>query len=107
MQIVSQDVQIKQLLTQQRPLPEAPEKERVVLWKVFRSEAEALDYAHHIQLESDQKIVGGNGTDSVGDFFWLGVEVADLAAWGNSQAIQLSDPFDSDDPKGQGRGPGT
>jgi len=107
MQEVDQDVQIKKVLTQARPLPEDPQKERVVLWKVFRDEAEALEYSHHILLEPDQKIVGGHGTDSVGAFFWLGIEVADLEAWGNTQAIQLTDPFDSTDPKGQGRGPGT
>jgi len=107
MQAVDQDVQIKQILTQARALPEDPKKERVVLWKVFRDEIEALEYSQHILLEPDQKIVGGRGIDSVGGFFWLGIEVADLEAWGNTQAIQLTDPFDSTDPKGQGRGPGT
>lgn len=107
MQAQDQDVQIKQMLTQARVLPEDPKKERVVLWKVFRNEAEALEYSHHILLEPDQKIVGGRGTDSVGEFFWLGIEVADLEAWGNTHAIQLSDPFDGNDPKGQGRGPGS
>jgi len=56
----------------------------------------------HILLEPDQKIVGGHGTDSVGGFFWLGIEVADLEAWGNTQAIQLTDPFDSTEPKWPG-----
>ena len=107
MQEKDQDVQIKKVLTQAKALPEDPQKERVVLWKVFRNEDEALEYSHHILLEPDQKIVGGHGTDSVGAFFWLGIEVADLQAWGNTQAIQLTDPFDGNDPKGQGRGPGT
>lgn len=107
MQTLNQDNRIAKILVQPRPLPEDPKKERVVLWKVFRSEDEALEYSHHIMLEPDQQIVGGHGTDSVGEFFWLGVEVPDLETWGNSQAIQLTDPFDSNDPKGKGRGPGT
>ena len=99
------DDHVSKVLTQPRHLPEEPKTERVVLWKVFRSEDTALEYSRHIMLEQDQCIVGGQGTDSVGEYFWLGVEVADLEKWGNSQAIQLTDPFDSDDPKGQGRGP--
>jgi hypothetical protein len=95
---------ISDILHQARPLPENPQQERVVLWKVFRTEDEALEYAKHIMLEADQTIVGGHGSDTVGEFFWLGVQVADLAAWGNSQAIQLNDPLDSNDPNGQGRG---
>jgi hypothetical protein len=96
---------ISDILHQARPLPENPQQERVVLWKVFRTEGEALEYAKHIMLGADQTIVGGHGTDSVGEFYWLGVQVADLAAWGNTQAIQLNDPLDSTDPHGQGRGP--
>jgi hypothetical protein len=97
---------VAEILVQPRALPEDPQKERVVLWKVFRSETEALEYSQHIMLEADQNIVGGHGTDSIGEFFWLGVQVANLEAWGNSHAIQLTDPFDSNDPTGQGRGPG-
>ena len=107
MQISNQDNHISQILAQAKSLPEDPQKERIVLWKVFRSEDEALEYSHHILLESTQQIVGGHGTDTVGAFFWLGVEVANLEKWGNTQAIQLSDPFDSNDPIGQGRGPGS
>lgn len=104
MQTLNHNDRISKILDQSRPLPQDPKKERVVLWKVFRNEDEALEYSHHIMLEPDQKIVGGHATDTVGDFFWLGVEVANLEAWGNTQAIQLTDPFDSDDPNGQGRG---
>ena len=107
MQISNQDNHINQILAQAKSLPEDPQKERIVLWKVFRSEDEALEYSHHILLEPSQQIVGGHGADTVGAFFWLGVEVADLAKWGNTQAIQLSDPFDSNDPIGRGRGLGS
>ena len=100
----NQDAQVKNTLAQVRALPADAKQERVVLWRVFRHEADALEYSHHILLESDQQIVGGRGTDSAGGFFWLGVEVADLEAWGNPHAIQLADPFDGTDPKGQGQG---
>ena len=104
MQTANLDVQVKQALTQNRALPEDPQKERVVLWKVFRDEASAVEYSHHILLESDQSLVGGHGVDSIGEFYWIGVQVADLTAWGHTQAIQLTDPFDSDDPKVKGQG---
>ena len=107
MQKFNQDDQVAKILVQLKPLPEEPQKERVVLWKVFRTEDDALEYSHHIMLEPDQQIVGGHGTDSVGGFFWLGVEVANLEKWGNSQAIQLTDPFDSDAPKVEGSGFGS
>ncbi|MES2408558.1 MAG: hypothetical protein V4528_14690 [Pseudomonadota bacterium] len=107
MQTVNNDIEIKQILNASRPLPEDPKAERVVLWKVFRNTEDALEYSHHILLEPDQTVVGGHASDSVGEFFWLGIEVADLEAWGNTQSIQLTDPFDSNDPKGQGQGPGT
>lgn len=104
MQTSNQDVQISQLLTQSRNLPEDPKKDRVVMWKVFRDENAALEYSHHIILEPDQRIVGGCSKDSAGIFFWLGIEVPDLEAWGNTQAIQLADPFDGTDPEGKGQG---
>lgn len=106
MQASQADNQVRDFLGQERALPEDPKTERVVLWKVFRSQNEALEYSHHILLEPDQKLVGGYATDTVGKFWWVGVQVEDLEAWGNSQAIQLADPFDANDPKGQGRGLG-
>lgn len=98
------DVNIKQLLSQSRKLPDDPQKDRIVLWKIFRNENDALEYSHHILLEEDQRIVGGSSSDSAGNFFWLGIEVEDLEAWGNTQAIQLADPFDGTDPEGKGQG---
>ena len=100
----NRDEQVKDLLQQQNPPPKNPKSERIVFWKIFRTAEQALEYSHHILLEPDQKLVGGCGSDSVGPLWWLGVQVADLAAWGNSQAIQLTDPFDGTDPAGQGRG---
>lgn len=104
MELSEQAIPIRDLLNQECGLPENPKNDCIVLWKVFRKLHEALEYARHILLEPDQKLVGGHAHDSAGEFWWLGVKVADLAAWGNSQAIQLADPFDANDPKGQGRG---
>ncbi len=104
MQTTERDNQVRGLLKQEHALPADPKKDRVVLWKIFRSPDEALEYSHHILLEPDQKLVGGCAADTVGKLWWLGVEVADLEAWGNSQAIQLTDPFDANDPKGKGQG---
>lgn len=104
MQLSEQENPITNLLQQERPLPQDPKSERVVLWKVFRSENEAIEYSRHVLLEPDQKLVGGHATDTVGEFWWIGVQVDSLEAWGNSQAIQLTDPLDANDPKGQGRG---
>lgn len=101
---ISEHTPIQELLQHERRLPEDPKKERVVLWKVFRNLNEAFEYSRHILLEADQRLVGGHAADSAGEFWWIGVEVENLEAWGNSQAIQLADPFDANDPKGQGRG---
>lgn len=98
------NIPIQELLKQEQALPEDPKTEQIVMWKVFRTMGEALEYPRHIMLEADQSLVGGHTKDSAGDLWWVGVKVADLEAWGNSQAIQLSDPFDANDPQGQGRG---
>lgn len=95
---------VKQLLKTEADLPQDPANERIVLWKTFRSENEAVDYSRAIILEEDQHLVGGASRDSAGPLYWIGVQVEDLEAWGNSQAIQLTDPFDANDPAGQGRG---
>lgn len=95
---------IQDLLKQQCALPQDAEAERIVMWKVFRSLAEALEYPRHIMLGADQSLVGGHSQDSAGDLWWVGVKVANLETWGNSQAIQLRDPYDANDPQGQGRG---
>ncbi len=99
MQTQNPDTQISQILGESRDLPKDPQQEQIVMWRIFRDKNDALEYSQHILLEPDQRIVGGRSVDSAGDFFWLGVEVADLGAWGHTQAIQLADPFDG---KGQG-----
>lgn len=107
MQSVYSPEQITQLLRHDRALPTDPRKERVVLWKVFRDKSSVIEYSQHILLEPDQRLVGGQSVDTIGPFYWLGVEVEEIENWGNTHAIQLNDPFDSDSPKVQGQGFGS
>lgn len=97
------DAVIEALLLHPRPLPHDPVGERIVLWRTFRSPNDARAYAHSILLGEGQDVVGGRTNDSLGEMFWLGVQVADLAKWGNSRAIQLSGRFDPEDPDTHGR----
>ncbi len=97
------DDAVKEMLQQQRPLPHDPVKEQIVFWRTFRSADKAAAFSPAIQLGEGQALVGGRTRDSIGELYWLGVHVHDLAKWGNTKAIQLSDPFDADDPDNQGR----
>ena len=74
-------------LTQHRPLPEKGQAHNIVQWHVFRSLMEADEYANHVKLGAGQHCVGGCDQDSVGRLWWVGVEVDDLASWGNRSAI--------------------
>lgn len=74
-------------LDQPRPIPEKSPTNRVVQWHVFRDRKSACDFANGIILGDGQRIVGGSDTDSVGNLYWVGVEVDDLARWGNAGAI--------------------
>lgn len=76
-----------EFLASQRPLPDHRAENRVVQWHVFRDVVQADDYADHIQLSSGQTIVGGFDSDSIGTLWWVGVEVDDLASWGNRSAV--------------------
>jgi hypothetical protein len=80
-------VMIDTLLLQYRPLPQRSRPHRVVTWHVFRTPGEAQAYATGIRLGSGQQITGGHDEDSVGPLWWIGVEVDDLNAWGNRDAV--------------------
>jgi len=95
------DTEARGILATSRPLPQDPKAEHVVLWRAFRNEDQAVEYSRHILLGSGQRVIGGCNRDDVGWYCWLGVEVDDLEKWGNSRAIQLCDPFDPEDPRGQ------
>ncbi len=75
-------------LQQERSLPgRRPEVDRIVYWHVFRRPEDALAFAEHVLLEEDECLVGGYTRDSIGPVWWVGVQVADLAAWGNRGAV--------------------
>ena len=74
-------------ISEQRVLPTQTSGDTVVHWHIFRSLDEAEDYAEHIQLGERQRIVGGTDSDSIGVLWWVGVEVDDVARWGNQGAV--------------------
>ncbi len=76
-------------LAMQRELPLHDQHggKQVVQWHVFRDMGEADEFADHIMLGDDQLLVGGAARDSVGEFWWVGVEVGDLSHWGNLTAV--------------------
>ncbi|BBP06004.1 hypothetical protein TPL01_22950 [Sulfuriferula plumbiphila] len=74
-------------LNEYRSLPVSDASNRVVSWHVFRTISEAEEYAESIRLGDGQRIVGGMDADSVGKLWWVGVEVDDIACWGNPAAV--------------------
>lgn len=76
-----------EFLVNHRQLPAHSADNKVVQWHVFRDVAEADEYADHILLGEGQSIVGGFDKDSIGQLWWVGVEVADLSSWGNRSAV--------------------
>lgn len=74
-------------LRRERSLPDRDGLGRVVHWHVFRAPDEAHRFAHNVLLGDGQTLVGGYSRDSVGPFWWVGVQVADLGHWGSSRAI--------------------
>ena len=103
--VVENQERATSLLREERSLPTGDPAERVVFWKMFRDEAEATEFSKNIKLGEGQQMVGGRDCDDVGHCYWLGVQVDDVAAWGNVAAIQKHDGYDGEEPSTQGRGP--
>lgn len=78
---------IASILNEYRSLPVSNASNKVVSWHVFRTASEAEEYAESIILGEGQRIVGGMDADSVGKLWWVGVEVEDIARWGNPSAV--------------------
>jgi hypothetical protein len=55
-------------------LPVSSASNKVVTWHVFRT-------------LKGQRIVGGMDSDTIGKLWWVGVEVEDIASWGNHGAV--------------------
>ncbi|MEO6146091.1 MAG: hypothetical protein ABIT70_03420 [Sulfuriferula sp.] len=68
-------------------LPVSSASNKVVSWHVFRTLSEAEEYADSIKLGKGQCIVGGMDFDTIGKLWWVGVEVEDVARWGNHGAV--------------------
>ncbi len=77
----------EELLSHELALPEGHGKDGVVQWHVFRSRRQAEEFLPAIKLSEEQQLVGGYTRDSVGPLWWVGVQVADPASWGNASAI--------------------
>lgn len=78
---------LTQLLTRMRQVPTRDNHDQVVSWHVFRTLSEAESYAEHVVLNDGQYLVGGTDHDSIGTLWWVGVEVDDIAKWGNGTAV--------------------
>lgn len=74
-------------LENERSLPDGDGHDRIVQWHVFRARDKAERFAHHVELSTGQKLVGGWTRDSVGMLYWVGVQVEDLELWGNAGAV--------------------
>lgn len=85
-------------LDQERSLPGKSQHNRVVYWHVFRRSEDAWDMAGHVRLGKGDHLVGGKTRDSIGALWWVGVEVDDLAAWGNRAAVHKVDKVDPENP---------
>lgn len=75
-----------EFLNQDRPLPQAGSG-NVVQWHVYRSQREARNHVADVMLGEGQHLTGGHSSDSIGDLWWVGVQVDDLKRWGNRSAI--------------------
>ncbi len=74
-------------LTQERSLPAASGLGGVVQWHVFRDREQAQAFIPAIHLGAGQTLVGGYSRDSVGPFWWIGVQVENIQQWGHHAAI--------------------
>jgi len=88
----------EEVLRKPRPLPQDPVRERVVVWRSFRSMDEAIGYSTNILLSKSQNLVGGCCSDDIGAIYWVGVQVDDVSRWGNTKAIQMTDGVDGQNP---------
>ncbi len=75
------------ILESEQPVPSVVPLDRAVNWAVFRTRPAAERYLEHIQLGPGQDLIGGHGTDSIGEYWWVGVRVPSVAHWGSRQAV--------------------
>ncbi|MHB1942585.1 MAG: hypothetical protein ACYDDA_12510 [Acidiferrobacteraceae bacterium] len=92
--------QIRETVLQKpRSLPQDPAGERIVLWRIFRTTADAMTFSDSVLLSEGQHVIGGAAADDIGVLYWVGIQVDNLARWGNSKAIQMTDAGDGQNPE--------
>ncbi len=89
----------KTVLEKLRSLPQDPAGERIVLWRIFRTTTDAVSFSDSVLLSEGQQLVGGRAADDIGALYWVGIQVDNLAHWGNSKAIQMTDAGDGQNPE--------
>lgn len=80
-------MEVHEFLSRERGLPERPDQEHIVYWRVFRSKESAESFIPSVRLDTHQHLVGGYSRDSIGSLWWVGVQVDDIGRWGNRAAI--------------------
>lgn len=74
-------------LDERREVPTKCPDNKIVQWRIFRELKDAQDHATHVMLGEGQRLVGGKDVDSVGEFWWVGVEVDSVERWGHRDAV--------------------
>ena len=77
----------EEMLNHELALPEGNAKDRVVQWHVFRTRQQAEAFVPGVRLGEGQSLIGGHTRDSIGPLWWVGVQVEDVAQWGNARAV--------------------
>lgn len=79
--------QTNTFLAQDREAPSIEPLPNAVNWAIFRHRPQAEEYARHVRLSENHELIGGHGRDSIGDYWWVGVQVPSVPDWGSRQAI--------------------
>lgn len=84
--------QLQQLasdINELRPTPHKDDaiEQRIVYWHIFRRKQDALNFANHIMMPEGEQLVGGRDRDSIGNIWWIGVQVDSLEKWGSRAAV--------------------
>lgn len=75
------------ILDVDREVPSRAPIENAVNWSVFRRRAEAEQYLERVILSDGHELIGGHSQDSVGEYWWVGIQVQAIDGWGSRQAI--------------------
>jgi hypothetical protein len=76
-----------EILENDHEVPSRSPLVNAVSWALFRRRREAEDYLARVRLNAGHELIGGHSQDSVGDYWWVGVRVPSISAWGHPQAI--------------------